>query len=107
MKNPFDFLKGLGNWQETIKQHQEALEKLEATGEAGATGIGRVTATLNGRFQVKALTIDDEAWQEGKAFTLDLIKSAFNDAVNKIFEKNQGKMTEMFGNMAGAGGSGV
>lgn len=104
MKNPFDLLKNLGNWQETIKKHQETLESLQATGEAGAAGIGRVTVTLNGRFQVKDLMIDDDAWGEGKAFVQDLTKSAVNAAVNKIFEMNQSKMTEMMGSAGTPGG---
>ena len=99
--NPFDLLKGqMGNWQEMLKKHQDALSKLEVVGEAGAQGVGTVKVTMNGRFQVKQLLIDEDAWKEGNAFVTELTCAAFNDAVIKIFEKNQGHMSNM---MAGMG----
>ena len=99
--NPFDLLKGqMGNWQEMLKKHQEALSQVEVIGEAGAVGVGTVKVKMNGRFQVKQLSIDDDAWKEGNAFVTELTCSAFNDAVLKVFEKNQGQMSSM---MAGAG----
>ncbi|MEY3183288.1 MAG: hypothetical protein RLZ35_1273 [Pseudomonadota bacterium] len=102
--NPFDLLKNqMGNWQDMLKKQQEALEHTEVTGEAGATGVGRVTIKMNGRFQVKQLLIDDDAWKEGNAFVTELTCAAFNDAVIKVFEKNQGQMSSL---MSGMGFSG-
>jgi DNA-binding YbaB/EbfC family protein len=98
--NPFDLLKGqMGNWQETLKKHQEALGKIEVTGEAGASGVGSVKVKMNGRFQVTQLLIDEDAWKEGRTFVTELTLSAFNDAVAKVFEKNQGEMSSMMGGM--------
>ncbi len=98
--NPFDLLKGqMGNWQEMLKKHQESLSNIEVTGSAGASGVGTVTVKMNGRFQVKALLIDEDAWKEGNAFVAELTLSAFNDAVAKVFEENQGKMGSMMTGM--------
>ena len=98
--NPFDLLKGqMGNWQEMLKKHQEALSKIEVMGEAGANGVGTVKVKMNGRFQVLQLLIDEDAWKEGNAFVAELTLSAFNDAVAKVFEKNQGQMSSMMGGM--------
>jgi DNA-binding protein YbaB len=54
---------------------------------------------MNGRFQVKQLLIDDEAWEKGNAFVTELTLSAFNDAMAKIIEKNQGQMGAMMSSM--------
>ena len=98
--NPFDLLQGqMGNWQEMLKKHQEDLSKIEEMGEAGASGVGTVKVKMNGRFEVKQLLIDDDAWKEGSVFVTELTCLAFNDAVAKVFEKNQGQMSSMMGGM--------
>lgn len=101
--NPFDLLKGMGNWQEMLKKHQESLSKIEVMGEAGASGVGTVKIKMNGRFQVKTVLIDDDAWKEGNAFVAELTCAAYNDAAAKVFEINQGQMSSMMGDLGLSG----
>ena len=86
---------GLGNLmrqaqlvQENMKKMQEQLGTLEIEGQAAA---GKVTVTMNGRHEVKRVTIAQELLTD-KEMLEDVISVAVNDAVRKVEAATQEKM---------------
>jgi len=78
--------------QEKMQKIQEELQQAEVTGQAGA---GLVSVVMNGRHDVKRVSLDDSLLQEDKEILEDLIAAAVNDAVRKIEANNQQKMASM------------
>jgi len=78
--------------QEKMQKMQEELMQAEVTGQAGA---GLVSVMMNGRHDVKRVSLDDSLLQEDKEILEDLIAAAVNDAVRKIEANNQQKMVSM------------
>ena len=68
---------------------QEEVAQLEATGNAGG---GMVSVTLGGRMDCRKVRIDPSVYSDPE-MAEDLIAAAFNDAVNKINEASQAKMS--------------
>ena len=84
---PFELLKNMKGIQENMKRMQDLLPTITATGSAGA---GMVEVTLNGKFIVTDVHIDEELVYHNDIQTLQvLISSAFNDASAKIQQKIQ------------------
>jgi DNA-binding YbaB/EbfC family protein len=82
--------------QENLKRAQEELAKLEVTGQAGG---GVVSVTMNGRHEVRRVSIDRKTFADDPEMAEDLIAAAFNDAVNKIAEASQRQMSDVAGGM--------
>jgi nucleoid-associated protein EbfC len=87
---------GLGNlmkqaqmMQENMKKMQEQLAAMEVEGQAGA---GMVKVVMNGRHDVKRVTIDPSLLSDDKDMLEDLVAAAVNDAVRKIDATSQEKM---------------
>lgn len=78
--------------QEKMQKMQEELANAEVTGQAGA---GLVSVVMNGRHDVKRVSLDDSLMQEDKDILEDLIAAAVNDAVRKIEKNSQDKMAGM------------
>jgi len=78
--------------QEKMQKMQEELQQAEVTGQAGA---GLVSVVMNGRHDVKRVSLDDSLLQEDKEILEDLIAAAVNDAVRKVEANNQQKMASM------------
>jgi len=78
--------------QEKMQKMQEELMQAEVSGQAGA---GLVSVVMNGRHDVKRVSLDDSLLQEDKEILEDLIAAAVNDAVRKIEANNQQKMASM------------
>lgn len=94
---------GMGNlmkqaqkMQEDMKRMQEEVAKAEVTGEAGA---GLVKVVMNGRHDVKQVTLDDSVMQEDKELLEDLLAAAVNDAVRKVEAYSQEKMASVTSGM--------
>lgn len=87
-----DLMKQAQKMQEQMQKVQEDLANLEVQGEAGA---GMVAVIMNGRHDVKRVSIDDSLLGEGedKEVLEDLIAAAVNDAVRKVEEQNQQKVS--------------
>jgi len=81
--------------QEGLKQAQEELANLEVTGYAGG---GMVEVTLSGRHEVRRLQIDPAVADDVEMLE-DLVAAAFNDAVNRVQEASQEKMSGLTGGM--------
>jgi nucleoid-associated protein EbfC len=74
-------LKNLPKMQEEMGKLQEKLVQITAEGDAGA---GMVKVKVNGRMEVLACTISEEAWKTNdKELLEDLIRSAVNQALQK------------------------
>jgi len=79
--------------QEGFKQAQEELADLEVTGQAGG---GMVEVRITGRHEVRSVTIDRSAADDVEMLE-DLIAAAFNDAVNKVQQASQEKLSGLTG----------
>lgn len=87
---------GLGNlmkqaqmMQENMKRMQEQLASMEVEGQSGA---GMVKVIMNGRHDVRRVSIDPSLLSDDKDMLEDLVAAAVNDAVRKIDATSQEKM---------------
>ena len=94
---------GLGNimkqaqaMQENMKKAQEELASIEVVGESGG---GLVKLTMTCRHDVKRVEIDQELMGDDKEVLEDLIAAAMNDAVRKVEQTTQEKMSKMTGGL--------
>lgn len=86
-------MKQIGQMQQKMESAQAELTSLEVTGEAGG---GLVTATMNGRGEVKALKIDESLMVPAERDMLeDLILAALKDAKTKADGAAQARMAEV------------
>ena len=82
--------------QEKMQKMQEDVAKLEVTGESGA---GLVKVTMNGRHDVRHVSIDSSLMQEDKEILEDLLAAAINDAVRKVETNTQEQMQKVTGGL--------
>ncbi|MBR9867833.1 YbaB/EbfC family nucleoid-associated protein [uncultured Amphritea sp.] len=94
---------GMGNlmkqaqkMQAEMQKAQEEIAKAEVNGESGA---GLVKIVMNGRHDVRSVTIDDSLMEEDKEILEDLIAAAVNDAVRKVEAETQERMAKVTGGM--------
>ena len=72
----------MGTIESKMKSVKDEIEKLTATGSAGA---GLVEVTMNGNFKILSINISDIVIDKNEKNTLEvLITSAVNDAGDKI-----------------------
>jgi DNA-binding YbaB/EbfC family protein len=82
MKGGFsDLMQQARQMQEAMAEAQERLAETEVTGEAGA---GLVQVVMNGRHDVRRVTVDPGVLNEDKGMLEDLLAAAVNDAVRKV-----------------------
>ncbi len=93
---PTYMMKKVQEVQETMKKMQEDLARLEVEGTAAA---GLVKVTMTGRNDVRKLEIDDSLLSEDKAILEDLIAAAVNDAVRRVEEAKNEKMSGLTAGM--------
>lgn len=87
-----DLMKQAGQLQEQMQEAQEKLAQAEVTGESGA---GLVQVIMNGRHDVKRISIDPTLKSEDLAMLEDLLAAAVNDAVRKVEINNKEQMSGM------------
>ena len=87
-----DLMKKAQEMQKKMQWVQHELTSTEVTGESGG---GMIKVTMNGRHDVKNISISDEAMKEGKQILGDLIAAATNDAVHKVEKLSQEKMIKL------------
>ncbi|MFZ5619780.1 MAG: YbaB/EbfC family nucleoid-associated protein [Pseudomonadota bacterium] len=90
---------GLGNimkqaqqMQANMQKLQEELAKMEVTGQSGG---GMVSVVMNGRHEVRRVTIDPSLMSDDKDMLEDLIAAAVNDAVHKVESTSQERMASV------------
>jgi nucleoid-associated protein EbfC len=85
-----DLMQQAQKMQAEMQKAQEQLAQAEVTGEAGA---GLVSVVMNGRHDVKRVSIDDAVLGEDKEVLEDLLAAAVNDAVRKVEARNRETMS--------------
>lgn len=97
------FKGGMGNMmkqaqqmQENMKRAQDELAQIEVTGESGA-GMVKVTMTCN--HNVRRVEVDPTLMADDKDMLEDLTAAAINDAVRRVQEATQEKMSSVTGGM--------
>jgi DNA-binding YbaB/EbfC family protein len=82
--------------QENLKRAQEEIAQLEVTGQSGG---GMVSVTMNGRHEVRRVSIDRKILADDPEMAEDLVAAAFNDAVNKLASASHERMAGLTGGM--------
>ena len=83
--------------QEKMQRAQAEIAALEVTGEAGG---GMAKVVMNGRHEVKRVSLDASIVSaEDKDMLEDLIAAAANDAVQKLERVSQERMSGLMGGM--------
>lgn len=77
--------------QQRMQEAQEALAKMEVTGESGG---GMVSVKMNGRHDVTDVTIKPSVMDEREMLE-DLIQAAINDAVRKVEKASKDKISQL------------
>lgn len=102
MKNINQMMKQAQQLQEKMAEMQERMNQVEMT---GASGGGMVKVTVNGKGEMKAITIDPALVDPKEVEVLeDLVMAAFNDAKAKVeahVAEEMGKITGGLGLPAG------
>ena len=98
MKGPLgNLMKQAQKMQEDMQKAQEELANLEVTGQSGG---GLVSVVMNGRHDVKRVSIDDSLIGDDKDMLEDLVAAAVNDAVRQVEKQNQEKMSSVSSGMS-------
>ncbi len=98
MKNLGQMMKQAQEMQAKMAELQEQLARTEVTGAAGG---GMVQVTLNGKGEMRTVTIDPALADPGEVGVLeDLIVAATNDAKAKAEAKVAEKMRELTGGLS-------
>jgi DNA-binding YbaB/EbfC family protein len=77
--------------QQEMQRAQEELATMEVTGQAGG---GMVEVTLNGSHAARRVKIDPSLLDDAEMLE-DLLTAAINDAVNRVAEQTQERMSGM------------
>ncbi len=97
MKNLGNIMKQVQDMQTRMSEMQEKLTEIEITGSSGA---GMVTATLNGKSELKRIKIDPVLVKPEEAEVLeDLIVAAVNDARGKVERHTTEEMGKLTGGL--------
>ena len=84
MNNFTDMLSKAKAMQDKMKDAQEQIKKIEVEGLAGGN---LVKVVLTGDYEIKSITLSDEAKKESQDIIIDLIKAAYNNAKNNLKKK--------------------
>lgn len=76
--------------QRNMKKAQDEIAQLEVVGESGG---GMVKVTMNGRHETKRVQIEPTVIGEDREMLEDLIAAAINDAVHKVEQRTQERMS--------------
>jgi DNA-binding YbaB/EbfC family protein len=97
MKDIMGMMKQVGQMQARMQQMQEELAQAEIEGQSGA---GLVRVTLNGKGDMKKISIDPSLMKPGEGEILeDLVLAATQDARAKVESLMAEKMSEITGGL--------
>jgi len=97
MKGLGQLMKQAQQMQENMQKAQDELAALEVTGEAGG---GMVKVVMSCKHDVRRLDIEDSLLKDDKEMLEDLIAAAFNDAIRKVEQTTQEKLSGLTGGLA-------
>jgi DNA-binding YbaB/EbfC family protein len=97
-------MKNLGNMMKQAQQMQQRMQEMQAQLDLvemqGASGGGLVKVTVNGKGDLKGLTIDKTLMDPEETEVLeDLIVAAFTDAKAKVEQHVAGEMAKVTGGL--------
>jgi len=87
-----DLMKQAQQMQEQFQKAQEEAAKAEVTGEAGA---GMVKVVMNGRHDVRNVSIDPSLMEEDREMLEDLLAAGVSDAVRRAEAAQKERLSEM------------
>tara|TARA_Y100000996_G_C22503625_1_gene635460 strand:- start:39 stop:356 length:318 start_codon:yes stop_codon:yes gene_type:complete len=82
--------------QSKMKESQEKIKLIEATGVSGANDV---KITLNGEGEILNIEISDEIFKENKTIIEDLIKAAYNNAKSQLKHKTNEEINKATGGL--------
>ena len=82
--------------QSKMKESQEKIKLIEATGVSGANDV---KITLNGEGEILNIEISDEIFKENKTIIEDLIKAAYNNAKSQLKQKTNEEINKATGGL--------
>ena len=85
-----NLMKQAQKMQEDMQKAQEEVANMEVEGQAGG---GMVKVVMNGRHEIRKVTLDDSLMQYDKEMIEDLLAAAVNDAVRRVEQQTQEKMS--------------
>jgi len=83
---------------EMMKKLQESMEEANSKTYTAKSGGGLVEATVDGKFEVVDLKIDDSLLEDKESLQI-LIMSAINDAIKMAVEDKKAQALNMFGGL--------
>jgi DNA-binding YbaB/EbfC family protein len=96
MMDVFKMLPKLQELQEKSQQLQQRLAQLSAEGDAGA---GMVKVRVNGKYEMTACAISEEAFKGDREVLEEMVRGAVNQAVERVrqlaVEETRKMATEM------------
>ena len=84
-----NLMKQAQKMQEDMQKAQAEIANMEVEGQSGG---GMVKVTMNGRHELRGVAID-ESIMDDKEMLEDLVAAAVNDAVRRIEQESQEKMS--------------
>ncbi len=97
MKGLGQLMKQAQQMQEDMQKAQDELASLEVTGESGG---GMVKVLMTCKHDVRRLEIEDSLLADDKEMLEDLIAAAFNDAIRKVEQTTQEKLSGLTGGLS-------
>jgi nucleoid-associated protein EbfC len=85
-----NMMKQAQKMQEDMQKAQQEIANMEVEGTAGG---GMVSVLMNGRHELRRVSIDDSLMSDDKEMIEDLLAAAVNDAVRKIEQESAAKMS--------------
>ena len=82
--------------QKDLEKAQTELQNTVFTGESGA-----VKVEISGKYEVKSLTITDDSVLTDKEMLEDMIKVAFNNALNELNKTKNAKLGKYSNGLGG------
>ena len=89
-----DMLSKAKEMQAKMKAAQESIKNIEVEGEAGGN---LVKVLLTGDYEIKAITVSEEAKKESSEIINDLIIAAYNNAKEKLKKKSSEELMKATG----------
>jgi DNA-binding YbaB/EbfC family protein len=85
-----NLMKQAQKMQEDMQKAQEEVANMEVEGQAGG---GMVKVVMNGRHEIRKVSLDDSLMSDDKEMIEDLLAAAVNDAVRRVEQQTQEKMS--------------
>ena len=96
MTNFSDMLSKAKAMQEKMKEAQDKIKKIEVEGMSGGN---LVKVILSGDYELKSITITDEAKNESQEIINDLIIAAYNNAKENLKKKSAEELSKVTGGL--------